>query len=261
MSGIVAAIVVVTVLLRISSIDIVFSATSVIVSAEISSVGLSFASVRGDVSSVAHAVVVASWLPIASIIAVSLSGDVEMVTVSSARIHPLIASSWIPLSTASAWSAYRFSVAHTAFPSWSTFGIEVRSARMMTVSAPIFEVYAWTVVEEYIAVIVSVDGEDPCATPPKERSNEVVGLEQQVELPVEQYVSEVCESVAQIVLVEVSFGFHAEEVIKVDLIRIVILLVVEVELVCHFIGQIESLLACSPVTHSRHANYCGQHSH
>lgn len=74
-------------------------------------------------------------------------------------------------------------------------------------------------------------------------------------------MSEVGKPVAQVVLVEVSFGFHAEEVVEVDLIRIVILLVVEVEFVCHLVGQIESLFACSLIAHSRNANHCGQQSH
>lgn len=71
-------------------------------------------------------------------------------------------------------------------------------------------------------------------------------------------MSEVGEPVTQIVLVKVALRVHTEEVIQIDLVCVVILLVIEIELIGHLVGEVESLLACSLVTHCRCADHCGQ---
>ena len=96
-----------------------------------------------------------------------------MIAVSSAWVHPPIVSSrsahWL---TSTHW----LTSAHSTVPVRSAVGIEVTVEVSVSVSAPIFEVDVWSVVEEHIAVVMSVDGEDPAATAPKEWAHEVVGL-------------------------------------------------------------------------------------
>ena len=56
-------------------------------------------------------------------------------------------------------------------------------------------------------------------------------------------MSEVSESVTQIVLVKVALRVHTEEVSQIDLVCVVILLVIEIELIGHLVGQEKRLIA------------------
>ena len=111
-------------------------------------------------------------------------------------------------------------------------------------------------IEEVAVGIVAIDGERPSTTVPKKRMEEVVGRSEDAVLPVEEDVTQVGIAVDEIVAVDIIGRLHTEQIVEVDLVAIFVLLVVEVELIRHLIGEEQSLLASLLVIHCMQRNNC-----
>ena len=172
-----------------------------------------------------------------------------MISVTSAGINPSVTSAGINPSVTSAVNTYGFSASHTTIPSGPTFSIKSIAVMMMSVSASVVVIYSGTIVIEYVPVIMSVDGEHPATMAPYDRSYEVVSTQEQVELPVEQDVPEIRQTIVQILGIEVTFCLHTQEVVEIDLIRVIILLIIQVQFISHLVSQVECLFACPLITH------------
>ena len=68
-------------------------------------------------------------------------------------------------------------------------------------------------------------------------------------MPVVEYAAEVFVAVAPVDAFDFVGGVDAEEVVEVDLVGVVVLLLVEVELVGHLVGEVEGFATCVFVTH------------
>ena len=92
--------------------------------------------------------------------------------------------------------------------------------------------------------IASVDRVVPSSSSPSQRTVEVVQPHVAVPLVSAEHVPEVGVAAAPPASVEVALVVHAEQVVEVDLVCQFILFVVEVELVCHLVGEEQGFALC-----------------
>ena len=123
-------------------------------------------------------------------------------------------------------------------------------------SATIVKVYGRTIVVVISVGIVAIDGESPSATIPKERVEEIIGSSEDSILPVEQNVTKVGITIGEITTVNVVGCLYAEQIVEVDLVAVFVLLVVEVQLIGHLVGEEQSLLASLLVVHCMQRDSC-----
>ena len=103
---------------------------------------------------------------------------------------------------------------------------------------------------EVVAVwIAGVDCEVPASCIPVERTIEVRGCAESSVLPVEQYVAEVEVALSPVCSVQVVIVTDTHQVVKVHLVGGLILVVGEVKLVSHLVGEEQCSLASLLVTH------------
>ena len=88
-----------------------------------------------------------------------------------------------------------------------------------------------------------------------QRPEEVVGRHEEGVLPVIEDVAQVGVAIGEVVAVDIALVAHAEEIVEVDLVAVVVLLVVEIELVGHLVGEEACLLAGFFVVHG---TQCGE---
>ena len=120
-----------------------------------------------------------------------------------------------------------------------------------SVSTSVIPVDGGMTVEVIAACIVVVDGEVPSTAEPSQWAEQIAGGNKCCPLPIVQDVAQVFVSIGQITCVcQIGFRVHRQQVVEVDFVGIVILLVVQVQLVRHFVRQVVSLLACRFVIHS-----------
>lgn len=121
---------------------------------------------------------------------------------------------------------------------------------MPTVSAAIYIEEMRTAIVEVVAMrIASVDAEVPVTCIPIDGTIEVSGAAEQLILPVEQDVAHIHITVVPVGSVEVGTGVHAQQVVEVDLVRCLILILGQVQLVSHFVSQEQRLLAGLLISH------------
>lgn len=124
--------------------------------------------------------------------------------------------------------------------------------------------YSRTAVEEVvvtITVILTVDGEYPSSRLPRHGVAEVVSSHEDIVLPVLQDAAQVAQAVVVVIAIEVGLGVNVEQVVKVDFIGILILLVVEVELVCHLVREVECFCLCAGERHCSGTHLGSHHKH
>ena len=69
-------------------------------------------------------------------------------------------------------------------------------------------------------------------------------------MPVEEHIAQVKVAMRPVCTIEVVIGVYAHQVVEVDLVGSLVLILGEVELVCHLVGEKQSLLACLLIAHS-----------
>ena len=104
-------------------------------------------------------------------------------------------------------------------------------------------------VEVVTVGIAGIDAEVPVAGFPVEGAIEVGSCHEGVVLPVEQDVAQVKVALCPIDAIQVVDGVDAHQVVKVHLVGGLVLLLGEVQLVCHLVGEEQCLLAGLLVTH------------
>lgn len=104
-------------------------------------------------------------------------------------------------------------------------------------------------VEEVAVSVVAEDGEVPAPVEPPDGPQEVVNGEERSPLPVVEDVLQVGVAVLEVDSVNVRLVVEREQVVEVDLEGVVVLLLVEVQLVSHLVGEVVRLLACRLVVH------------
>ena len=104
-------------------------------------------------------------------------------------------------------------------------------------------------VEVVTVGIAGIDAEVPVAGFPVEGTIEVGSCHEGVVLPVEQDVAQVKVALCPIDAIQVVDGVDAHQVVKVHLVGGLVLLLGEVQLVCHLVGEEQCLLAGLLVTH------------
>ncbi len=97
--------------------------------------------------------------------------------------------------------------------------------------------------------IITIDGEEPTVVQPRERTEEVVGGSEDGVLPVVQDMTQVGIAVSQIVAIDIISCLDPQEVVKVDLVAVVVLLVVQVQFISHLIREETGLFASLFVAH------------
>ena len=121
---------------------------------------------------------------------------------------------------------------------------------VVAMSASVAVVEGWPAVIVIVVVIVQVDGEEPSSASPVYGMIEIVRCREEAPLPVVQDSSQVCIPIGQEVAVEVIVRVEPHQIVEVDLVSILILFVVEIQLVGHLVGQVQSLLSGLFVSHS-----------
>ena len=103
---------------------------------------------------------------------------------------------------------------------------------------------------EIVAVrIAAVDAEVPICSIPVYRAIEVGCIAEQLILPVEEDVTQVEITVCPVNTIEVVIAVDTHQVVEVHLVCCLVLLLGEVQLVSHLVGEEQSLLACLLVAH------------
>lgn len=111
-------------------------------------------------------------------------------------------------------------------------------------------VEAWCTEIEVVTVwIAGIHTEVPIACVPVEWTIEITGIAVHAVLPVEQNITQVQVAALPIEAVQVIVVVDAHQIVKVDFVCSLILVIGEVELVCHLVRQEKGLLTRLVVTH------------
>jgi hypothetical protein len=121
---------------------------------------------------------------------------------------------------------------------------------MPCVSTTIGKVECGTSEVEVVAVrIAGIDAKVPIACAPIQWTIEVAGCDICLPLCIEQYIAEVAVAALPVVTIDIIVTRHTHQVVEVDLVGGFILLISKIQLVSHFIGQKQCLVASLFVTH------------
>jgi len=114
---------------------------------------------------------------------------------------------------------------------------------------------------EVVAVrIAQIDSEVPVAVAPVEWAIEVGGIDEGLPLPVEQHIAHVQIAALPVGAVHIVVAGHPHQIVEVDLVGGLILLVGEVQLVGHLVGQEQGLVSGLLVAHG-FARSCSEQHH
>ena len=117
-------------------------------------------------------------------------------------------------------------------------------------SASVYCVEVRTAKVEVVAVwIAGIYCEVPASGIPVERTVEIRGCAESSVLPVEQDVAEVEVALSPVCSVQVVIVVDSHQIVKVHFIGGLILVVGEIELVCHLVGEEQCSFASLLVTH------------
>jgi hypothetical protein len=116
-------------------------------------------------------------------------------------------------------------------------------------------------VEVVTVRIAGIDAEVPVACLPVEGTVEIAGCQEGIPLPVEKNITQIEVATLPIHAEHVVATCHTHQIVEIDFITSLILLVGEVELVCHFICQEQSLVAGLLKTHGGGRDCDCQHRH
>lgn len=121
---------------------------------------------------------------------------------------------------------------------------------MPAVTSAVHGVEAWRTKIEVVTVwIASVHTEVPIACVPVEWTIEITGIAVHAILPIEQNVTQVQVAALPVEAVQVVVVVDAHQVVEVDFVCSLILVIGEVELVCHLVRQEKGLPTRLVVTH------------
>ena len=128
--------------------------------------------------------------------------------------------------------------------------VSVSAVQMPGVCTTIGSIERRTSEEEIVTVwIAGVDAEVPVACVPVEWAVEVAGGDVCLPLCVEQNVAQVAVAALPVVAIDIVITRYTHQIVEVDLVGGLILLVGEVQLVSHLVGQKQCLVASLFVTH------------
>ena len=128
--------------------------------------------------------------------------------------------------------------------------VAVRAVQVPGMSATVCDVEVRASEVEVVAVrIAGIDAEVPITCAPVQWAVEVAGCDVCLPLCVEQNVAQVAVAALPVVAIDIVVARHTHQVVEVDLVGGLILFVGEVQLVSHFIGQEQCLVASLFVTH------------
>lgn len=129
-------------------------------------------------------------------------------------------------------------------------------------STTIGGIEVWTSEEEIVTMrITAINAEVPVACIPVEWAIEVAGCYVGVPLPVEQDIAEIEISALPIGAEHISATCHTHQVVEVDFVSCFVLLVSQIQLVCHLVGEEQGLATGLLVAHCTCCHRCGQHHH
>ena len=107
--------------------------------------------------------------------------------------------------------------------------------------------------------IAQIDAEVPVAVAPVEWTIEVGGIDEGLPLPVEQDVAHIQVATFPVGAIHIVITGDPHQVVEVDFVGRLILLVGQVQLVGHLVGQEQGLVACLFVAHCVARSCCQQH--
>lgn len=146
------------------------------------------------------------------------------------------------------------SAPYSAIPFRSAVGIESVGEMCTPMSATIIPESLRMRIIEVVHCVVAIDRIMPGPTQPLQRMKEIIHGREDAELPVQQDMAQVCIPISQIRAIDLIRCLHAEEIVQVDLVAVVILLTVQVQLIRHLVGKIKSLVACLFVWHTHNGH-------
>lgn len=121
---------------------------------------------------------------------------------------------------------------------------------MPAVTSAVHGVEAWCTEIEVVTVwIAGIHTEVPIACVPVEWTIEITGVAVHAILPIEQNVTQVQVAALPVEAVQVVIVVDAHQVVEVDFVCSLILVIGEVELVCHLVRQEQGLPTRLVVTH------------
>ena len=104
--------------------------------------------------------------------------------------------------------------------------------------------------------VVCIDAEVPYASVPVERTVEICSCTEGIPLPVVEYHLHVEVALTPALSIHVINGVDTHEVVEVYLVGCLILLLRQVQLVSHLVGEEQSLFSCLLISHSLYTSHC-----
>ena len=104
-------------------------------------------------------------------------------------------------------------------------------------------------IEEVTMGVAEIDAEVPVACVPVEWTIEIAGCHEGVPLPVEQDVAQIQVATLPVDAVNIVAARHSHQVVKVDLVCCLVLLISQIQLIRHLVGQEQGLLASLLIAH------------
>ncbi len=237
----------------------------------------------GTIALMASVIVVSAFGTIAiatSVVVTSAFGTIAVVSVARSVVSAfeVVATASVlyasPVSdAASVWAVSGIGMANhrmvhaaqTSVPNGPTVVVVAAGVVVATVSAPIVPVDAGMMVEVVAVGIVVIDGEVPSAVEPPQGTEQIIHCCEGCPLPVVEDVAQVVVTVGQIACIcQIGLRVDGQQVVEVDFVRVVILLVVQVQLVGHFVRQVVSPFASGFIIHSTDSHpgeECNQSHH
>ena len=140
--------------------------------------------------------------------------------------------------------------------------VAVSAVQVPGMSATIGGIEVRTSEVEIVTVrIAGIDAEVPVACLPVEWTVEIAGGDECLPLPVEKDIAQIEVATLPVGTEDIGTARHTHQVVEIDLVRGLILLVGQVELVGHLVGQEQGLVASLLETHGVCLDCYCQHCH
>jgi len=225
------------------------------------------------VNTTTSVIVQAAVVPITTVLSYTSVVPYAAVTISTSSVNTASAFRTSRYAGRTAVAAMEFTTIPTVVHAYmlSSWGTEVISATVVVaaiavdmprMSATIGDIEVRTSEVEVVAMrIAGIDAEVPVAGLPVEGAIEIGGCQEGVPLPVEKNITQVKVTTLPVNTEYIVATSHTHQIVEIDLIASLVLLVGEVELIGHLIGQEQSLVTGLLETHGGGRDCDCQHRH
>ena len=116
-------------------------------------------------------------------------------------------------------------------------------------------------VEVVTVRVTGIDAEVPVAGVPVQRTIEIGSCDEGIPLPVKQDIAQIEITALPVCSIHIVTAGDTHQIVEIDLIGCLVLFVSEIQLISHFVGQEQGLVAGLLIAHCVCRDGCCQHHH